>query len=773
MKIICPTESCTGCMACVNVCSHKAINIVIDVEGFDRPWIDEKLCVDCGLCQKVCPINNHPDASEPLKVYSGWSADEDVRLSSSSGGAFTEIARPILEEGGVVFGCALNENLQAVHTYVENMKELAGRLRGSKYVQSRIEDSYRRVKDFLKEGRKVLFSGTPCQIAGLRNYLRKDYENLITVDLICHGIPSPLIFEDYKKYIKDEQKMEITDVKFRCKKSSWIFFNMTVTGHVEKKTLPFQYIGKYYSDPYIRGFLRNYFLRPSCHHCHFTSTKRCSDFTIADWWGYKKQGKEDKDFACKGVSLLFANTHKAETITTQLRMILKERNLEEAIKTNRCLYAPYSPNVKRTSFWEDYSKLDFDKLIHKYMMPEKISWQKKLKQSVRNTDILIRWISILSIPKRILIKNQEIMKEIIRKYCSWAYRPIMNKVRLHKYDKRMKLAVEKLEKLESADKRIYYMGVAVHVNLGDLAQRYCILSWLEENYPDYKVEMFESDQVVYSKYYFIKKFKHVYRPQDIIVFQSGYTTQDLGGYHNLMHEMVVKAMPDARILMLPQTVFFQIEENKQHTANILNSAQKMLFLARDFVSYETAKQMMPNIKVIAYPDIVTTLIGTLNFNNKRNGVCLCTRNDGEKFYSKEVIDEFERRLVSNGVIVKQKDTQSHSTIEQIRANLQQYIEAEIESYSHFKVTVTDRYHGTIFSLCAGTPVIIIKTTDHKVTTGADWFKGVYDDYIYVADDLDDAFDKTKEIMNKPLDYQLSSYFKVRYYDKLKELFETI
>lgn len=365
------------------------------------------------------------------------------------------------------------------------------------------------------------------------------------------------------------------------------------------------------------------------------------------------------------------------------------------------------------------------------------------------------------------------IRGFIQNYLWWTYRPIKSVYRKYMYDKLMKSESNRLLELSEADRRIFYLGITAHVNLGDLGQHYCILQWIKENYPDYLLVQFEADPVVYKKYDFIKRFRKVYRPQDIIIFQSGYTTQDLGGYHNLMHEMVVKAMPDARILMLPQTVFFQKEENKRHTADILNSAQKMLFLARDFVSYETAKQMMPSIKVIAYPDIVTTLIGTFSFYNERNGVCLCTRNDGEKFYSKEVIDEFEKRLVSNGVIVKQKDTQSHSTIQQIRANLQQYIEAEIESYSHFKVTVTDRYHGTIFSLCAGTPVIIIKTTDHKVTTGADWFKGVYDDYVYVADDLDDAFDKTKEIVNKPLDYQLPSYFKVRYYDKLKELFESI
>lgn len=365
------------------------------------------------------------------------------------------------------------------------------------------------------------------------------------------------------------------------------------------------------------------------------------------------------------------------------------------------------------------------------------------------------------------------IRSFIQKHLWWTYRPIKSVCKKKRYNSLMKRESNRLLSLTEAEKRIFYLGITAHVNLGDLGQHYCILKWIKENYPNYSLVQFEADPVVYKKHDFIRRFRKVYRPQDIIIFQSGYTTQDLGGYHNLMHEMVVEAMPDAKILMLPQTVFFQKEENKQHTATILNTAQKMLFLARDFVSFEIAKQMMPDIKVLAYPDIVTTLIGTLSFNNERNGVCLCTRNDGEKLYTKEEIDELEKRFIVNGVQVKQKDTQSKATLLQIRANLQQHIEAEIESYSHFKVTITDRYHGTIFSLCAGTPVIIIKTTDHKVTTGADWFKGVYDDYVYVADDLNDAYSLAMKIMDKNLKNHLPAYFKETYYDNLKEKFDSI
>lgn len=404
MKNICNIEECTGCMACVNVCAHQAIYVKADDEGFDRPVIDEALCVDCGLCVKTCPINHHPLANEAKEVYSGWSSDDVVRTNSSSGGAFTEIARPILEEGGVVFGCALNDKLQAEHIYVENLEDFERELRGSKYVQSKIGYSYVQAKEFLRQGRKVLFSGTPCQIAGLKNYLRKDYDNLLTVDLVCHGVPSPLIFEEYKKYIAQKEKMNLTDVKFRCKKSSWIFFNMTITGHVEKNATEKAYIGSYYDDPYIRGFLRDYFLRPSCYRCHFTSTKRCADFTIADWWGYKKKNSVDKDFRQKGVSLILANTDNALKILPQLKMILRKRTIDDAKKTNASLSHSFNAPNKRLDFWKEHKEMHFAELVNKYMYPKRVSWNIVVLQHFPNTDVLVFVLQVLLLPQRVFTK---------------------------------------------------------------------------------------------------------------------------------------------------------------------------------------------------------------------------------------------------------------------------------------------------------------------------------------------------------------------------------
>lgn len=369
------------------------------------------------------------------------------------------------------------------------------------------------------------------------------------------------------------------------------------------------------------------------------------------------------------------------------------------------------------------------------------------------------------------------IRQFIYKYLWWTYRPIKKQYIKHKtilYNLREIWRVRG-ESHKSA-KRVFYLGITEQPNLGDMAQHYCIKKWIGDNYPGHAMIMVESKVITNhsTTHAFFDMLKSVFDvANDRIVIQSGYCTQDLGGDHPLMHRLVCEYMHDARILMMPQTIYFQHEKNRRICAENHNKAKKMLFLARDQYSYEQAKNMFPSIHVMAYPDIVTTLIGTLTFDNKRNGICLCTRNDGEKLYSYEEIDALKNRLESDGITVLSKDTQGKRPFQEIRANLKDFIETEIESYSHFKVTITDRYHGTIFSLCAGTPVVIIKTTDHKVTTGADWFRGIYDDYVYVADDLENAYDICKKLLTKGIDHNLKPFFKAKYYDRLKQLFEEI
>lgn len=372
MEFICDNNLCTGCMACVNVCKHNAIQIIQDQEGFYRPYINQEKCVNCGFCQKQCPVNSSVTTNQPIAVYSGWIKNEDIRKQSSSGGAFAAISIPILKDKGIVFGACLNQDLIVEHVFIENENELPV-LQGSKYVQSDIKTTYQQTEYFLQQSKKVLFSGTPCQIAGLKNFLKKDYDNLITVDLICHGVPSPKIFEDWKSWFKEQNQLsDINSIKFRSKEKSWIYFNMDIKG-TSKSGKEFRYIGRYYKDAWIRGFLRDCFLRPSCHRCQYAKITRCSDLTIADWWGYKAGKEEAKDFESKGVSLILCNTSKGyEYFSNKCMksMSLKKRTIEEAIKTNKSLQEPFGESNLRTLFWRDYFTLPFYEIVKKYMYPE-------------------------------------------------------------------------------------------------------------------------------------------------------------------------------------------------------------------------------------------------------------------------------------------------------------------------------------------------------------------------------------------------------------------
>jgi len=403
---VCTDEQCTGCMACVQICTHDAIHIVQDSEGFDRPVIDNDKCVECGLCVNTCPVNKPVQKNAAIDVYSGWSVDDNVRCSSSSGGAFSEIARPILARGGVVFGCAMNDDNEAVHIYVESWEDLASKLRGSKYVQSKIGNSFKQTKDFLVQGREVLFSGTPCQIAGLKKYLRREYQNLTTVDLICHGVPSPMVLRDYLLYQESENKDKITHIKFRSKQYSWNYYGMTLSFRNNSKN----YYGAYYEDPYIRGFLRDYFLRPCCSSCQYTDVKRVSDFTVADWWGYKPL-KEEVDIHKKGVSLILVNSEHGRNLFKNVNVYARERTIFEAKDTNICLDHPFPANPQRNIFWEDYRNLSFDQIINKYFKPQRTKWYVNFFQHHQHTDRSIKVIRLLMLPERILNKVITIFKQ--------------------------------------------------------------------------------------------------------------------------------------------------------------------------------------------------------------------------------------------------------------------------------------------------------------------------------------------------------------------------
>lgn len=370
------------------------------------------------------------------------------------------------------------------------------------------------------------------------------------------------------------------------------------------------------------------------------------------------------------------------------------------------------------------------------------------------------------------MKRNSLIHKLIHNCFYWLYGPIREYPQKIKAKRKHRLDKERLEKIYNScqkERRIFYLGTTNHNNLGDNAQFYCIRKWINKNFPNYPCHEFESDSILDKNFGFLDLFIKTYKENDLIIFQSGYTTQDLGGNHDEMHRKICELLPNAHILMMPQTIFFREDKNRLRTSNSLNKAKNMLFLARDKNSFDQAKEMFPNIKVECYPDIVTTLIGKYYFENDRNGVCLCVRNDGEKYYTDKELKSLSNRLERDGDLVTWTDTSIKKSAKQIHAKFKDFIDNEIKSFSRYNVTITDRYHGTIFSLCAGTPVIILKTTDHKVTSGAEWFNGIYDEHVYVASSLNEAYEIWQKIKRKSISHKMQDYFEIEYYDKLKGL----
>lgn len=330
--------------------------------------------------------------------------------------------------------------------------------------------------------------------------------------------------------------------------------------------------------------------------------------------------------------------------------------------------------------------------------------------------------------------------------------------------------IKRIKAMTASSKKAYYFGVPEHSNLGDLAQCYCIRKYLEKYYMDYEaVEVFTRNYLDNS--FGLRDFlKKTIKVEDLIFFQSGYCTQDIGGREDYMHQAVIQDFPNNQLIMLPQTVCFYNEDRKKLASRVYDAHKKLYFLARDQVSYEMAKALFPHIPVECYPDIVTTLIGQYEYSFKRQGVLFCIRNDSEKYYPDEEIGKLINHF--NG---KEQCDRLDTTIcvepEAIRNNLQKYIESYFEKFAHYKLIITDRYHGTIFSLISNTPVIVIQTKDHKVKTGVDWFKGHYDNQVVFAETLEEAMKIADKVLKKH-DYKKNSgFFEKEYYEKLRRKIE--
>lgn len=329
--------------------------------------------------------------------------------------------------------------------------------------------------------------------------------------------------------------------------------------------------------------------------------------------------------------------------------------------------------------------------------------------------------------------------------------------------------VRAIKERNSSKKKIYYFGIPEHSNLGDLAQCYCIRRYLSGFFSDYEVVEVFTRNYMDNSFELRNYLKSAINDEDLIFFQSGYCTQDIGGREDFMHQMVIQDYPNNNLIMLPQTVYFRNVERKELAARVYNQHRHLLFLARDHVSYETALQMFPNVNVKCYPDIVTTLIGSYDFNFNRSGVLFCIRNDTEKFYTTDEIQGLKDSLTRDGLSVDQLDTTIHAEYYEILNNLQSYIEGYFSKFAKYKVVITDRYHGTIFSLIANTPVIVIQTKDHKVKSGVNWFKGIYDGQVMFAESLAMAEKMAIEIVERQGNGNNKPYFMEHYYSKLRGL----
>lgn len=369
-------SECCGCHACVNVCPKNCIEMNVDYEGFWYPIVDKDKCVECNLCEKVCPvINTQSENKFNTIAYACKNKNKEVRLNSSSGGVFSSLCEYVISNNGIVFGAAFNENFEVEHMEATILKECI-KFRGSKYVQSKIGESYKKSKRYLDEGKLVLFSGTQCQIKGLNLFLKKQYDNLITVDVICHGVPSPLVFEKYKNNLEQKYKSKTKSIRFRDKSKGWKEFSY-ITNFANCKI----YSQTLKEDIFMRGFLSDLYLRPSCYECKAKNFVNNSDISLADYWGVENKHKEFDDN--KGVSLILINSEKGRAIFNNISMNLDiiKTDLEYAILNNPCIVKPVNYNKRRNNFFKKINSTQLETNIQKNL---KVNTLKKIIAKVRN-----------------------------------------------------------------------------------------------------------------------------------------------------------------------------------------------------------------------------------------------------------------------------------------------------------------------------------------------------------------------------------------------------
>ncbi len=356
-------SNCCGCSACVQRCPKQCITLKEDEEGFFYPQIDKNNCIECNLCEKVCPLINPFEKITPIKVLAVKNRNEEERLASSSGGVFIALAKYVISHGGVVFGAVFDEKWEVKHTYTETIEGIRPMM-GSKYLQSRIENTFSEAELFLKQGRKVMFIGTPCQITGLKKYLRKEYSNLLAVDVLCHGVPSPRIWRKYlnvqlnqinfrcvKSNATEVSSIKIDNINFRDKKTNgWKDYRFVIYGKYKSMDKKILLSESHNNNTFIKGFLSNVYLRPSCYNCRCKNGVSQSDLTLADFWGIDWILPDFYDD--KGVSLVLVNSEKGDILLYSLNLDINTSAFPIVKKLNGGFKEKIQSHPKRRKFFK-------------------------------------------------------------------------------------------------------------------------------------------------------------------------------------------------------------------------------------------------------------------------------------------------------------------------------------------------------------------------------------------------------------------------------------
>ncbi len=405
---------CCGCSACIQHCPKQCIMMAEDNEGFRYPSVDTANCIDCGLCEKVCPCLNEQIPKVPLQTLAVKNRNEEERMKSSSGGLFIALAKEIINNGGVVFGAVFDENWEVKHVWADKIQDVYPMM-GSKYIQSRIENTYQEAEKFLKQGRNVMFVGTPCQIGGLKKFLRKDYDYLFAVDFICHGVPSPGVWRQYLNEVKNSAARRaaagknsvlssslnvmpaVSGIEFRDKTlHGWKKFSFVVrsksASQAGQNTVLLS--DTHRENSFMKGFLSNIYLRPSCHACMFKKFRSGSDVTLADYWGIQNIFPAFDDD--KGVSLLFINSSVGQLYFDKIKKACdyKDSTFADALKSNPAIIKSFRLRKNRAKFYNDSGTVETR--ILKYS-------KNTLFESIRLSLIkLLLKLRILSIIKKVI-----------------------------------------------------------------------------------------------------------------------------------------------------------------------------------------------------------------------------------------------------------------------------------------------------------------------------------------------------------------------------------